>query len=405
MKKRLPIHVSRKARPADGKAIDRTPSTSAEARLAAHILERADTMPAGAGGGQPAVERGVLALQASQGNRYVQDLSQHFRPAVVARRETSPGLDASSQTRSKAVEKGRQIAGLRKRLDEAKADLIDADAAEKPDLKHDIYGLEMLLADALEARVELLETSLAQLAQPSEFEGGGQGPASANPELEFDRNTAEAWLLKELERDRKELDSYRRIFDPKVAALFGEKYRTEIKPLPGGGCMTAMYKGLEVLFSEEESKSLKKEVVRDSAKILKQTGHDTNSVDRVLETMRKHGKAGSPVTANYNQKLKAWSPTVESLLFGMIDTDMQGWYFFGLSVSGAYHTVTLAVDNSEGSAHVYWMDQFSRGFTNDVTGSLDDYLKAWKPSYGYAVTKLWPIIPTPEAKVEVKAAP
>lgn len=195
-----------------------------------------------------------------------------------------------------------------------------------------------------------------------------------------------------------------RIFPPKIAAIFAEKYRVEIKPIPGGGCMTAMYKGLEVLYSPEFSRSLLQEVYRDSQKVLENTGADTNSVDRVMRTLREHGRAGSEMVFKYQRRARTWAPDPETAVLGAVSTDLPGWYFFGLSISGADHTVTLAVDTTAGSPTVYWMDQFTRGFTKDVTGSLVAEMKAdWlRPSYGFTTTRIWPILPEPDTKVSIE---
>jgi hypothetical protein len=93
---------------------------------------------------------------------------------------------------------------------------------------------------------------------------------------------------------------------------------------------------------------------------------------------------------------------LEETVLKMVNPDYVGWYFFGMAVSGGYHSVILAVDNSAGGPpQIYWMDQYAKGFTKNVTSKLDQELKDWVPSYGYADTRVWPLIPTPEAVVGV----
>ena len=166
--------------------------------------------------------------------------------------------------------------------------------------------------------------------------------------------------------------------------------------------MMAVYKGLEELYSSEESEALRKQVWRDSQKILKETGKDTNSVDRIMETLRSQGKAGEKVTIKYQRRTKAFIPSLETTVLGMIKLEYLGWYFFGLSVSGGTHSVILAVDNSQGGApQIYWMDQRrdTRGFTKNVTGKLDKELK--EEAYLYRDHRVWPLIAPPETVIGV----
>lgn len=203
-----------------------------------------------------------------------------------------------------------------------------------------------------------------------------------------------------------------------TAAAFHKKYQVEVRPIPGGGCMTALYKGTSVLFSEQETKDIRKGVkdaldkVRARAKksgktkeAIEQAAYDANSVDLILETMRKQGRAGEKISLKYDRTTKKWQPSLEDTVLSNVGAD-PGWYFFGLSVSGGYHSVILVVDTARSSgSRVYWMDQFSRGFTKDVTGRLDKELKEWKPSYGYAETRVWRILPTEKTVITLPLKP
>jgi hypothetical protein len=121
-----------------------------------------------------------------------------------------------------------------------------------------------------------------------------------------------------------------------------------------------------------------------------------------METLRTNGMAGNKITARYSSRKGVWEPAVEKIVLGMVDKNYLGWYFFGLSVSGGVHSVILVVDNSDGlTTKIYWMDQFSRGFTKNVTGKLDKELKDWEPSYGYESTIVWPLIPSAETVVKI----
>ena len=138
----------------------------------------------------------------------------------------------------------------------------------------------------------------------------------------------------------------------------------------------------------------KKRKVTDPEKIGK-LQEVQNTVEHILEKMRSDGRAGGKVTFEYKRRQKKWEPSVEETVLQMIDAE-PGWYFFGLSVSGGHHTVTLVVDNTEESApKIYWMDQNEKGFTNDVTGKLEKEIE----NSGTNDTRIWPMLP-PENLVE-----
>ena len=303
--------------------------------------------------------------------------------------------------------KWRRAAGTadahREHIAELKASLAGEEPDKKLTLLEEIYQEAQQLEGALRAQIDTGYSTLADLEPMPD----GRGERDTVTETDqFDSETRElaSRIKVGIEQAVEEGASIRRMFPPKMAAVFAEKYRTEVKPIPGGGCMTAMYKGFDVLYSSAFSRSLRKEVYRDSQKILKKTGRDTNSVDRVMRTLRKHGRAGGEMVFKYKRRARTWAPDPTSAVLGAVSTDLPGWYFFGLSISGAYHTVTLAVDTTEGSARIYWMDQFTRGFTKEVTGSLVAEMKEdWlRPSYGFTTTRIWPILPGPETTVSIE---
>jgi hypothetical protein len=51
--------------------------------------------------------------------------------------------------------------------------------------------------------------------------------------------------------------------------------------------------------------------------------------------------------------------------------DQGCWYAFGLSLVDATHSVLLLVDFTGSGRRVYWLDQFSRGLSKEVTTTLD----------------------------------
>lgn len=179
-------------------------------------------------------------------------------------------------------------------------------------------------------------------------------------------------------------------FDEATARAFARLYATEV---PGCHCMTAVYWGLQGLFGEEFGRSVRDEVVRESREVQRRTGRDTNNMDRIMRTVRERGLAGPETEIHYRAASDSWEPDPETTVLGMTDSTA-GWYFFGFSIHGAYHSVILAVDKTEpATPHIYWMDQFSTGFTNEVTGSLTDEMRGFRPGYGFAVTRLWQIYP------------
>lgn len=188
-------------------------------------------------------------------------------------------------------------------------------------------------------------------------------------------------------------------FSAETAETVKQIYITDV---PGCHCMSAVYKGLEGLFSKEVSQSISKQVGTDAAAVMKRTGIDTNHMDRIMETVRARGKAGPMTVLTYNSNTTTWEPDPETTILGMTHPTIAGWYFFGFSVHGAYHSVILAVDKTDpGNPQIYWMDQFSRGFTKNVTGMLSDQMKALTPDYGFSPSKVWQIIPAADTLIEL----
>jgi hypothetical protein len=284
-----------------------------------------------------------------------------------------------------------RIIYLRERIRELRDKMKGAPpSSAREEIAVRIQEHERELAKALETNVARIEGELAEL----------QKTVDISPAIGKQINAAETELLE----NEAELKILRRIFTPQKAESVAQIYKKEVTPDMSGKCMGAIYKGLEAIYSPKVSSDIKAQVIKDSRKILKETGRDTNDVDRIIETLRQHSMAGQKVLIKYSLRHKAWKPSVESTVLGMVSPDYPGWYFFGLSVSGGYHSVILVVDNSEGTPRIYWMDQYSKGFTNEVTGKLDKEMKVdWlEPSYGFTDSTVWPLIPTEGAVVEIK---
>jgi hypothetical protein len=180
------------------------------------------------------------------------------------------------------------------------------------------------------------------------------------------------------------------VFDEATARAFAQIYATDV---PGCHCMTAVYWGLQGLFGSEISQSVQDQVAADSRQVLRRTGRDTNHMDRIMRTVRARGLAGPETLIHYRSGSDSWVPDPEATVLGMTQATA-GWYFFGFSIHGAYHSVILAVDKTDPAApRIYWMDQHSTGFTNEVTNGLVDEMRRFEPGYGFAVTRLWQISP------------
>jgi hypothetical protein len=272
---------------------------------------------------------------------------------------------------------------LRQRRDQAQR-TPPSSAREQIGLQ--IQDDERELAQALRARNAAIERELG-----GRHETANLSPAQLAAETELLDNEAELKVLS-------------RIFTPQKAATVGETYKKEVRHDMSGHCMGAVYKGMEAIYSPKASADIKAQVIADSAKILKETKRDTNDVDRIMETLRQHSMAGEKQVIKFSQRRNAWEPPVEKTVLNMVSPDYPGWYFFGLSVSGGWHSVILAVDNTIGMPSIYWMDQYSKGFTDDVTGKVDRKMhEHWlEPYYGFTDSAVWPLLPTAGAVVEVK---
>jgi hypothetical protein len=284
-----------------------------------------------------------------------------------------------------------EIVFLRERIRQLRDELKAAPlSSAREEIARNIEEHERQLARDLEDNVARLEQDLSGLHKT----------LNITPVVGKQISAAETELL----ANEAELKVLRRVFTSEKAGGVAQIYKKEVTPDISGHCMGAVYKGMEAIYSPKVSSQTKDQVIKDSRKILKETGKDTNDVDRIMETLRQHSMAGEKVVVKYSLRLKAWEPSVEKTVLDMVSADYPGWYFFGLSVSGGYHSVILAVDNSDGTPRIYWMDQYSKGFTKEVTGKLDKEMKVdWlEPSYGFADSTVWPLIPTAGAVVEVK---
>ena len=173
-----------------------------------------------------------------------------------------------------------------------------------------------------------------------------------------------------------------------------------VRKVPGCHCMAAVYHGIEGLYSEKVSKAIQNQVGKDAERVRRKTGRDTNHMNRIMETVQARGMAGPETLLTYNANAHTWQPDPQATLFSMTNQGVSGWYFFGLSLHAAWHSVILAVDRTDtANPRIYWMDQYSRGFSKDVTGVLVSEMSDWVPPYGFPPSRLWQLIPTADTLI------
>lgn len=245
------------------------------------------------------------------------------------------------------------------------------------------------LSKALSINISLLK----------KFKSGLEGMRSG-PDTMLDQAIAN--IASEIRDNQDQLSALQRVFSNDTAVAFSKKYEsTDVRPLHGGnargGCMNAVYEGLEVLHGL--GNDFRREVYNKSRAIEKKHGSEegaANSVDLIMQTLRKKGLAEEGM--QFHQRKGKWEPSVEKAILDKVPQNVPGWYFFGMSASGGYHSVMLAVDNTDQPPKIYWMDQFSEGCfarsgnyvtdNPDVTNKLDEAIS----KVGSATTTVWPLV-------------
>lgn len=204
-----------------------------------------------------------------------------------------------------------------------------------------------------------------------------------------------------------------RRFSNETGKKIDKLYIEVVKPMSGrnsrGGCMAAVYNGtLAALYGETFANKLWKAVYRKSVKLdkaRKKPSGTHNSVDLIMSLLQSHGLTEDPWVFRYKKKkFQCIVPKdyagkgVEEAINENLKNAKEGWYFFGASVSGGYHSVVLGIKKSAAGIKIYWLDQFSKGLENrrnnyatsktEVTGKLDKALR----KVGKNRVKLWPLL-------------
>jgi hypothetical protein len=105
----------------------------------------------------------------------------------------------------------------------------------------------------------------------------------------------------------------------------------------------------------------------------------TDSVDGALNQLVRQGRATGPRIFDFidRRRRRAGTLAPESLRSSVSDVVVNRsprrgcWYAFGLSLVDATHSVMLLVDFTGTSRRIFWLDQFSRGLSREVTTTLD----------------------------------
>jgi hypothetical protein len=202
---------------------------------------------------------------------------------------------------------------------------------------------------------------------------------------------------KELADNKADLDRLAGAFTPEKGAAFEKAYETK---LAGAACMKRAYEGLGALHSPEKAAEIQKTVEAKAERTMKRTGVDIDHFITVMDTVNAAKMAGPKNRARWSKSRKTWTPTLESTIRPKIHPTAPAFYFFGLALAEAYHSVIVGVSTWGDSPKTLWCDQSG---CREVAGSLDDYARAEAESYeiGYSDwdTYIWQIVPPAEASL------
>lgn len=254
---------------------------------------------------------------------------------------------------------------------------------ERKPLQATAYALQQELAQALRESVVTLEkyiTELRSRRRAGERVGG---------------QIAE--LRRELAENKSDLDRMSGIFSPARHEAFEKVYEKE---MPGMFCMVRAYAGIGALFSQSEADDLEKKVATKAAKSKKRGGPNIDHFITVMQTARAERMAGPKLTSKWRKKSRRWDPSLQSLVDARVHPDVPGYWFFGLALAEAFHSVIVGVSTWEETPRMLWCDQYG---CTQVTGTLDEHalavLEGWStgpdPSLTYTDwdTYLWKIVP------------
>ena len=216
------------------------------------------------------------------------------------------------------------------------------------------------------------------------------------------------------------------VFTKEAVKHFGNMYLAEARPMHGeaarGGCMRAVYIGLESLFGERYKLrgEFHRKFFRWTRKKEKEKGVKEgrfNTIDRVFRALENEGVAFEeqkfkPINGRWELSNGMIIDNMENYLHDQIDGLINGSYYFGVALSGAIHSIILRLDNIPGSKKTFWMDQFSAGYDHcrsrsfvghpEVTGDLDRIIRD-NDSFKKHKTSVWELDPSAARGVFIPA--
>lgn len=265
--------------------------------------------------------------------------------------------------------------------------VLAAPEDERAALREVAHGLEKELAVSLRVGVTALEKYVSDLKSRR---------ASGEPVA------AEiATARREIEEHRSDLATMGGIFLPARGAAFEQVYKTK---MPSMFCMVRAYEGLGALFSEAESEVIQKKVAKKAAREKKRSGRDIDHFIMVMNTVSAEKLAGPRMRARWRRKGRRWEPPLEQFVRPRVSGKVPGYYFFGLALAEAFHSVIVGVSTWQETPLTVWCDQYG---CTPLAGTLDERalaaLERWQSagaiSYTDWDTYLWQILPPPEASV------
>jgi hypothetical protein len=256
--------------------------------------------------------------------------------------------------------------------------------AERPPLQARIHAIERQLADVLTDRVRLLEQRVPDLERH----------LAAGEDVKADLETSR----RDLAEHREDMARLAGVFAPEKGAAFEETYR---KKVGGLHCMGAAYAGLGALTSPEQSAEVEREVAEKAKKGLKRKHPvDLDQFITIMDTASADKIAGPKQRAAWSKRRKAWTPTLESIVRARVNTNVPGFYFFGLALAEAYHSVLIGVSSWEEPARILWCDQHG---CQQIKGTLDAFARGeaegYQIGYGDWDTYLWQVLPPAAASL------
>jgi hypothetical protein len=200
------------------------------------------------------------------------------------------------------------------------------------------------------------------------------------------------------------------VFSKDAVRKLGDNYHTKVRPVHGkssrGGCMKAVYIGLGSLYGNDFGfrgpfhRSFFRRARRKENQRGLQEGR-LNTIDRVFRALVHEGivfqeQIFRPMAGN-RWKMGDGSRVnkIEDVIIEQTMILPNGSHFFGAAISGAIHSILLRIEKRKGNAVIYWMDQFSDGYSAvrprafidkpDVTGKLDETIR----KFGTNTTSIW----------------